>query len=226
MKALLKFYALEWDDLGLKIEEVPQVLLDVEKEELGISAGLQDRVIQTYGGLVHMDFDVDLLRRYGFGKYQPLPNVKLPPLYMCYNTRVGGDSGKVHSPIKERWLNGDLEVVNGMKELAALTDEGLTCLRKEDYSGFGVLMEKNFALRRSMYTDRVIGERNLEMIALAKEKGFAGKFTGSGGAIVCVKRSAPFELNVTQEDEVKKSFQQMNFEFVRLFLHANANEES
>jgi galactokinase/mevalonate kinase-like predicted kinase len=32
------------------------VILNIEKEELGISAGLQDRVIQTYGGLVHMDF--------------------------------------------------------------------------------------------------------------------------------------------------------------------------
>lgn len=36
--------------------DFPQVILDIEKKELGISAGLQDRVIQTYKGLVLMDF--------------------------------------------------------------------------------------------------------------------------------------------------------------------------
>jgi galactokinase/mevalonate kinase-like predicted kinase len=32
--------------------------LDIEKNELGIAAGLQDRVVQTYGGLVFMDFSL------------------------------------------------------------------------------------------------------------------------------------------------------------------------
>ena len=39
----------------------PQFVLDVEKEELGINAGLQDRVVQTYEGVVFMDFHNDLL---------------------------------------------------------------------------------------------------------------------------------------------------------------------
>jgi galactokinase/mevalonate kinase-like predicted kinase len=38
------------------VAEFPEVILSIEKHELGISAGLQDRVIQTYGGVVHMDF--------------------------------------------------------------------------------------------------------------------------------------------------------------------------
>lgn len=33
-------------------------------EELGIAAGLQDRVIQTYGGLVYMDFSKALMEVY------------------------------------------------------------------------------------------------------------------------------------------------------------------
>lgn len=36
--------------------EFPSIILSVETDELGIAAGLQDRVIQCYGGLVFMDF--------------------------------------------------------------------------------------------------------------------------------------------------------------------------
>lgn len=55
-RSLLRCYNLSIDDLNIEKERFPEVILNIEKEELGISAGLQDRVIQTYGGLVHMDF--------------------------------------------------------------------------------------------------------------------------------------------------------------------------
>ena len=37
----------------MKVEDRPRVILSAE-EELGITAGLQDRVAQVYGGLVYM----------------------------------------------------------------------------------------------------------------------------------------------------------------------------
>lgn len=55
-RSILRYYNLTIDDLKIEKERFPEVILNIEKEELGISAGLQDRVIQTYGGLVHMDF--------------------------------------------------------------------------------------------------------------------------------------------------------------------------
>lgn len=66
---------------------MPQIILNIEKQELGISAGLQDRVIQWYGGLVAMDFAAS----YGAfgGKYQPILPTLLPPLYLAYNTALG-----------------------------------------------------------------------------------------------------------------------------------------
>ena len=42
----------------------PGLVLAAE-EELGITAGLQDRVVQVYGGVVAMDFDAALMRRSG-----------------------------------------------------------------------------------------------------------------------------------------------------------------
>ena len=38
------------------------------EEELGITAGLQDRVVQVYGGLVYMDFARESTQRHGHGR--------------------------------------------------------------------------------------------------------------------------------------------------------------
>ena len=47
-RALLRFYRLSiTDDLKIDEASLPQVILDVEMKELGITAGLQDRVIQV-----------------------------------------------------------------------------------------------------------------------------------------------------------------------------------
>ena len=64
--------------------DFPTIILNIEKVELNISAGLQDRVIQTYGGLVHMDFsnpDRNL--------YTELDLSLLPKLYLVYNVGQG-----------------------------------------------------------------------------------------------------------------------------------------
>src|SRR5437762_9942825 len=50
LRCLLEFYEIE-----MPLEVQPSFVLSVEREELGIAAGLQDRVIQVYEGLVSMD---------------------------------------------------------------------------------------------------------------------------------------------------------------------------
>ena len=42
-------------------------------------------------------------------RYTRLPFRVLPALFLAYNA-VPKDSGKVHSPVKQRWLDGDREV--------------------------------------------------------------------------------------------------------------------
>jgi len=60
-KALLAFYSLTESEFQKPI--CPKFVLSVEHDELGINAGLQDRVVQVYGGLVYMDFDQQLMER-------------------------------------------------------------------------------------------------------------------------------------------------------------------
>uniref|UniRef100_A0A803MLM5 GHMP kinase N-terminal domain-containing protein n=1 Tax=Chenopodium quinoa TaxID=63459 RepID=A0A803MLM5_CHEQI len=77
----------------VKVEERPNLILDAEKE-LGIVAGLQDRVAQVYGGLVFMDFSKNHMDKLGHGIYTPMDISLLPPLYLIYAENPS-DSGKV-----------------------------------------------------------------------------------------------------------------------------------
>mmetsp|Transcript_24984 Transcript_24984/g.73382 ORF Transcript_24984/g.73382 Transcript_24984/m.73382 type:complete len:682 (+) Transcript_24984:72-2117(+) len=215
--------------LGMEDHDMPQHILDVESQELGIVAGLQDRVIQWYGGCVHMDFGEGVPRATA---YSPVPCELLPPLYLAFNTRLLGDSGKVHSPVRARFAAGDPVVVEGMRRLAVMTDLALEALKAADYVTLCDLMDENFALRRSMYGDAAVGDRNIELVETARAAGLAAKFTGSGGACICLKRPAagsgavpdpsrvavshPLLLSEEEEATLRDTFEEKGFTFVHV----------
>lgn len=180
-KALMEFYELDESDIAKPL--LPNLVLEVETEELRIQAGLQDRVVQVYGGLVYMDFDPALMAGQGHGNYETMSLDLLPPLYLAYSDEPS-DSGRIHHNVRCRFDQGDPEVLAAMREFARLTDDARGALVARDYDTFGLLMDANFDLRRRIYGDEWLGQRNLEMIALARNFGLPAKFPGSGGAIV------------------------------------------
>ncbi|KAI8073514.1 ribosomal protein S5 domain 2-type protein [Gilbertella persicaria] len=180
-KALAKFYGVTREQIPLELQA--SLVLKVEQEELSIAAGLQDRVIQSYGGLVYMDFDRAYMDQHGHGKYESLDVQLLPKLWLAY-VADPEDSGKVHSTVKQRFLNGDQEIVTAMKKFGSLTDQARESLENHDHKRFAELMSANFDLRRETYGDSVVGASNLRMIELARQHNCAAKFPGSGGAIV------------------------------------------
>uniref|UniRef100_M1AY52 ATP binding protein n=2 Tax=Solanum TaxID=4107 RepID=M1AY52_SOLTU len=90
LSCLLDFYKVRH---LIKVEVRPNLVLDAEKE-LGIVAGLQDRVAQVYGGVVYMDFGKNHMDELGHGIYTPMDVDLLPPLYLIYAENPS-DSGKV-----------------------------------------------------------------------------------------------------------------------------------
>lgn len=225
-KVLMAFYNLSLEQMKIAKEQFPQLILDIEKLELDIAAGLQDRVIQTYGGLVHMDFsDTSKVQcndysnaNAAMGKYTSLDPKLLPILYLAYNTQFGGDSGKVHSTVKERWLNKDPELIEGMKTLGTYADEAVESIQNNDTEKLALLMEKNFAMRRKLYGDNVVGLKNIEMIDLANTFGLSAKFTGSGGALICIRKTSKLPFDENEEQQIKSKFKENGFEFVRVHV--------
>jgi glucuronokinase len=71
-----------------------------------------------------MDFVPFFAKAQPFGNYTQLPVAALPPLFLAYAADPS-DSGRIHAPVKSRWLAGDPEVVEGMKLISAQADVAL-----------------------------------------------------------------------------------------------------
>ena len=161
-------------------DELASFALAVETEELGIAAGLQDRVAQAYGGLTFMDFRT--------GVYEPLDPGLLPPLVLAWNEHASGDSGVTHSDLRARFERGEPAVLAALGELAEHARAARGALLAGDRRAFARCLDGSFDARRRMLT---LDERHVAMIELARTLGASANYTGSGGAIVgcCVDAS-------------------------------------
>ncbi|MGQ9589269.1 MAG: mevalonate kinase family protein [Planctomycetota bacterium] len=176
LRALMGFYEIE-----IPREILPSLVLSVETEEIGIQAGLQDRVCQVYEGVVYMDFDRELLEARGHGRYESLDPACLPPLYVAYREDLSKISGVYHSNLRARWEARDPKVVEGMRRLAEIAEEGRSCIARRDHARLGELMDRNFDARASMMQ---LDPRSAQMVYVAREAGVPANYAGSGGAIV------------------------------------------
>ena len=176
LRALTCYYKVE---ISLPVQA--NLVLETETRELGVPAGLQDRVIQAYHGLVYMDFARELMEKRGYGEYEQLDPGLLPNIYVAARTSLSEGTEVFHNNLRERWRRGDPDVVAAMRDWAAYAEEGRDCLLSRDYSRFGELIDANFDLRSRIYQ---IDRGNLEMIRTARAAGATANFAGSGGAIV------------------------------------------
>ena len=163
----------------------PSLALSVETEELGIAAGLQDRVIQVYEGLVYMDFARERMQEH-----------QRPGLRRVRAAGPGTAAARCTWPIaptpanrprsftttsRHRFRQGEPAVVAAMGRFADLTVQARQALREGDHARFGRLLDANFDLRRSICR---LAAAQVEMVASARRAGATAQFAGSGGAIV------------------------------------------
>jgi len=196
LRALMKFY-----QVGIPLHVQPSLALSVETDELGIVAGLQDRVIQVYEGMVFMDFARDLMRTdrgYECGVYEQLNPSQLPPLYIAYSADVGEPTEVLHNPLRARYEQGDPEVHAAMDSFANLTVDARQALSNGDADRLSVLLDENFDTRRSICT---LQKEHIEMVETARSVGASAKYAGSGGAIVGVYKDETMYANLKQELE-------------------------
>lgn len=176
IKALMIFYGVE-----IPRPLLANLVLSVEKNELEIMAGLQDRVVQAYESPVYMDFNKALMNQQGYGEYKPLDRKMFRYIYIAYRTDLAEGSEVVHNNFRERYNFGDPAVHAAINEWADLTVKGLEALRKGNLADLAGYINRNFDLRKSVMN---ISEKNIQMVETARSVGASAKFTGSGGAII------------------------------------------
>ena len=212
IKAMIAFFSL--DESHVPAPVLPNLVLSIEAE-LGINAGLQDRVVQAYEGLVAMDFDKAHFDAHGFGVYERLPphqlHAALPLLWLAYCGEPS-DSGAIHSDVKQRWHAGDPVAVAGMEKIADVAKRAKVAIALGDATECKKLMAENFSLRRALFGDAVLGRTNLQLIDIAAKHGGVAKFPGSGGAVVGT-------CDEGQLDAIRKAYEAASFVFVVLKPH-------
>jgi glucuronokinase len=176
IRALMEFY-----NVKIQMEILPTLILEAERDELGINAGFMDRVIQVYEGCVYMDLDEKIIQEKGHGIYERLSPKFLPNLYLAYKPALGKVSGKVLNDIRQGFDRGDPFVLETLRHIAEKAEAGKEALLKKDFDTMKRLMDENFDLRSQIMK---ISESNMEMIMTARACGASAKFAGSGGSII------------------------------------------
>lgn len=179
LHGLLQYY-----NVDMPLEVQPTFALSVEMDELGIGGGLQDRVIQCYGGMVYMDFDhaqahtVHDMTAYHYERLAPPQPL---PLYVAYNTNLSEPTEVFHNDIRGRYRRGEADVVAAMDTFAQLAADGREAILAGDVTTLGQLIDRNFDTRHSIAQ---LPDWQVHMIETARACGASAKFAGSGGAIV------------------------------------------
>jgi len=192
LRGLLRFHRVP--GRAVSRPQLAELALSVETKELGIAAGLQDRVVQAYDGLTYMDFAPTRPR------YERLNSRLLPRFGLAYlaEEHLGvRESGRVHAEVRYRWEQGDPEARRTMRAIARCAEAGREALRERDYGRLGKLMDRNFDLRRRVFGDAVLGEHNIAMIEIAREAGLSARLPGSSGAALVLLKNREAERAVT-----------------------------
>jgi len=176
VRALMGFYS-----VSISRHSLANLVLAIENNELGIPAGLQDRVAQAYEGLVFMDFDRSLMESRKYGIYEPLDPLLLPPVYVAFREDLSEGTEVYHNDLRARWKRGEPDVLAAIEFWADLTVEFRKALEAGDIASMHRAINANFDKRASLYD---VGEGNRDMVQTAHKAGASAKFAGSGGAIV------------------------------------------
>ena len=162
----------------------------VELNRMGIVCGYQDAYMVTFGGLNYMEFrDKEFYRAVADEPYattEPLSDlVPALPLIVAH-TGVQHQSGAVHKPLRDRWLDGEAAVVEGYLRIGKLAREGKRAFLDGDWERLARLMTINHAIQRDLGGS---GPENERLIKAALDAGaLAAKLAGagSGGTIIAL----------------------------------------
>ena len=155
-------------------DRLAEVALSAEVDGLGIAAGLQDRIVQSRGVPMHMEFGER-------GRHSEVRVPKPVRLLVAVRSAAWAPSGATHAPLRHRWESGDRKVRRAMWELAVEARRATAALGAGDLGALGTAMDRTFDVRRSIIP---LDPRHVEMIEVARDAGAAANFAGSGGSIV------------------------------------------
>jgi galactokinase/mevalonate kinase-like predicted kinase len=174
---------LAWLDRHPHRYQVAEIARFIELNYLEVVCGYQDAYMTTFGGLNYLDFRgkqfYRTLEAELFGTVEPLAEVVPALPFVLAYTGIRHHSGEIHKPLRERWLDGEAEVVNAYSRITELAALGKRALLTANWDDLAICMNENHAIQRSLGGS---GEYNEVLIQAALKAGApAAKLAGAGG---------------------------------------------
>ena len=167
LRALGAWATIRWEPI-----ELAHLALSVERDRLGIEAGLQDRLVQVTGRAASMTFapiTVDVI---------DLPDW---PFFIAWAPSAAEMSDAVHRSVRRRYEAGDPDVHIAMIELAEQATIARMAIDHADRQRLGEAMTRTFELRTTMID---VGPAQRRLVDIGQRAGAAVNSAGSGGSIV------------------------------------------
>lgn len=160
-----------------------EMLRIIELNYLKIQCGYQDQYMTVFGGINYLDFrGKELYRDLDdelYATVEPLTDCVGELPLVVVHTGKKRVSGSVLKPIRERWLDGDRDVVDGYRRIARLCQRGKRALIDGDWRSLAMLMNENHRIQQQLGAS---GEENDRLITVARASGaLAAKLAGAGG---------------------------------------------
>ncbi len=162
-----------WAEHRWDVRELAHLALSIERDRLGITAGLQDRLVQAVGRLVAMTFDPV--------GYTVLDPEREPPLFVAWSIEAAETSDTLHRSLRRRFDRDDPAVANAMVELATQAHRARHGIETGDLHELGAAIDRTFEIRASIVD---VGDRQRELVEIGRRHGAFVNSAGSGGSVV------------------------------------------
>jgi glucuronokinase len=194
LRGLAAWTSHRWDPIDLA-----ELALSVERDRLGLAAGLQDRLVQAVGRPVAMTFDP-----VGF---HPLELPAHLRLFVAWTPHGDEPSDTVHRSLRRRFDGGDDDVIGAMGDLAVQAARARRAIEHGDALLLAEAMDRSFDIRASIVE---IDATQQMLVDIGRAERAAVNSAGSGGSVV----------GLTQRDDdmaaLRSSYERNGFEFLEL----------
>lgn len=169
----------EWDGHAWDPIELATLALAVERDRLGIEAGLQDRLVQAVAKPVAMTFSPV--------GYDVLEIPESFQLFVAWDPAGGEPSGTVHRSLRRRFDAGDPSVTAAMSDLAVQAARARRAVIDGDPKLLADAMHRTFGIRLRIIE---VGDRQRRLVEIGRTAGAAVNSAGSGGSVAGLARTA------------------------------------
>lgn len=169
----------------------------IELYFLKIVCGYQDAYMCSFGSLNFLDFcdkeNYLSLSREPLGTVESLSGLSPKMPIILAHTGVKRVSGSVHKPIRDRWIEGDKLIVDGVLRLAHIARMAKKAVVSGDWDMLGEAMTENHEIVRTFGSSSEVNEK---IIRTALDTGaIAAKLAGAGkGGTIIALNPEPEEM--------------------------------